>query len=43
MPSPAGPYAGFRATGAIMTHLAKLDPSGGGAVLLRHTGLLGQR
>lgn len=44
-PTPAGkgPYSGFRATGAIMQQLARLDPSIGGAVLIPGDGVLGER
>lgn len=41
---PAGQsaYGGFRAIGAIMQQLARLDPSIGGAVLVPGNGLLGK-
>lgn len=41
IPAGKGLYSGFRATGAIMQHLARLDPSVGGAVLVSGGGLLG--
>lgn len=42
LPAGKGSYGGFRATGAIMQSLARLDPSVGGAVLLPGQGLLGK-